>query len=39
VPGGMRIVEKLRHVTMHQVEANDHLIRRRLAKELAAVIG
>lgn len=39
VPGGMRIVEKLRHVTMHQVEANDHLIRRRLANVLAEVIG
>ncbi|MEX1078424.1 MAG: alpha/beta hydrolase [Homoserinimonas sp.] len=39
VPGGMRIVEKLRHVTMHQVDANDHLIRKRLAKVVAAVIG
>src|SRR5690554_1861003 len=39
VPGGMRIVEKLRHVTMHQVDANDHLIRKRLAKVVASVIG
>ena len=39
VPGGMRIVDKLRHVTMHQVEASDHLIRRRLANVLAEVIG
>ena len=39
VPGGMRIVEKLRHVTMHQVDANDHLIRRRMAKVVAQVIG
>ncbi|HEU4807945.1 MAG TPA: alpha/beta hydrolase, partial [Homoserinimonas sp.] len=39
VPGGMHIVEKLRHVTMHQVEANDHLVRKRLAKVVSAVIG
>ncbi|MHA6695374.1 alpha/beta fold hydrolase [Homoserinimonas sp. A520] len=39
VPGGLRIVEKLRHVTMHQVEANDHLVRKRLARVVAQVIG
>ncbi len=39
VPGGMRIVEQLRNVTMHHVEANDHLLRRRLAKVTAATIG
>lgn len=39
VPGGMRIVEKLRHVTMHPVEANDHLVRKRLARVVATVIG
>lgn len=39
VPGGMRIVEQLRHVTMHHVDANDHLIRKRLAKVLAEAIG
>jgi pimeloyl-ACP methyl ester carboxylesterase len=38
-PGTMRIVEQMRHVTMHRVEVNDHLIRPRLARELAAVIG
>ena len=39
VPGGMRIVEQLRHVTMHQVDANDHLVRKRLARVAATVIG
>jgi pimeloyl-ACP methyl ester carboxylesterase len=39
VPGGMRIVEQLRNVTMHHVEANDHLVRRRLAKAVASAIG
>jgi pimeloyl-ACP methyl ester carboxylesterase len=39
VPGGMRIVEKLRHVTMHQVEVNDHLVRKRMAKVVAQAIG
>jgi pimeloyl-ACP methyl ester carboxylesterase len=38
-PGGMRIVEQLRHVTMHQVDANDHLVRKRLARVAATVIG
>lgn len=36
--GGLRIVEQMRHVTMHRVEANDHLVRRRLAQAVAAVI-
>jgi len=39
VPGGMRIVEQLRHVTTHQVEANDHLVRKRFARVVAGVIG
>lgn len=38
-PGTMRIIEQMRHVTMHRVEVNDHLIRTRLARELVAVIG
>jgi len=37
--GGMTIIERMRHVTMHRVEANDHLIRKRLAKVVAQVIG
>lgn len=39
VPGGMRIVERLRHVTMHQVDGNDHLVRKRMARVIARVIG
>jgi pimeloyl-ACP methyl ester carboxylesterase len=38
-PGTMRIIEQMRHVTMHRVEVNDHLIRTRLARELVSVIG
>ena len=37
-PGTMRIIEQMRHVTMHRVEANDHLVRKRLAKRIVAVI-
>ncbi len=38
-PGTMKIIEQMRHVTMHRIDANDHLIRPRLARELASVIG
>lgn len=38
VPGGMRIVRNMRHVTMHRVELNDHVVRKRLAREVAAAI-
>ena len=38
-PGTLAIVERMRHVTMHRVEANDHLIRGRMAKEVVRVIG
>ncbi len=38
-PGTMRIIEQMRHVTMHRIDANDHLVRPRLARELVAVIG
>lgn len=37
--GGLRIVEQLRNVTVHRVEANDHLVRKRLAKVVAKSIG
>jgi cis-3-alkyl-4-acyloxetan-2-one decarboxylase len=37
--GGLRIVEQLRHVTVRRVEANDHLVRKRLAKPVAAAIN
>jgi len=35
----MMIIERMRHVTMHRVEANDHLVRMRLAREIVAVIN
>lgn len=38
-PGTMRIIEQMRHVTMHRIEANDHLIRKRLARRLVQVIA
>jgi pimeloyl-ACP methyl ester carboxylesterase len=38
VPGSMSVIERMRHVTMHRVEANDHLVRKRLAKVVARVI-
>jgi pimeloyl-ACP methyl ester carboxylesterase len=37
--GGLTIVAQMRHVTVHRVDANDHLIRKRLAKAVAAAIG
>jgi pimeloyl-ACP methyl ester carboxylesterase len=38
-PGTMRIIEQMRHVSMHRVDINDHLVRKRLARAVAAVIG
>lgn len=37
--GTMRIIEQMRHVTMHRVDINDHLVRSRLAVAAAKVIG
>ena len=37
-PGTMQIIGQMRHVTMHKVDANDHLVRKRLAKRLVQVI-
>lgn len=34
-PGSLAVIEAMRHVTMHRVEANDHLIRKRLARVVA----
>lgn len=36
--GTMTIIERMRHVTMHRVEANDHLVRTRLAKAIVEAI-
>jgi pimeloyl-ACP methyl ester carboxylesterase len=38
-PGTMRIVEQMRHVTVHRVDVADHLVRKRLAKAIAHAIG
>lgn len=38
VPGSMEILERMSGVTMHRVEASDHLVRRRLAAVIARVI-
>jgi cis-3-alkyl-4-acyloxetan-2-one decarboxylase len=38
MPASIRIVERMRHVTVHRVDANDHVIRKRLAKVVADVI-
>jgi pimeloyl-ACP methyl ester carboxylesterase len=37
-PGAMRIVERLRDVTVHRVSGSDHLIGPRLARAVAGVI-
>lgn len=37
--GGLRIVEQMRHVTVHRVEATDHLVRKRLARVVANAVG
>lgn len=37
-PGSMTVIERMRHVTMHRVEANDHIIRKRLARVVAQAI-
>jgi len=37
-PGSLRVVERMRHVTTHRVEANDHIVRSRIARVLVKVI-
>ncbi|CAN5131140.1 hypothetical protein BH09ACT5_BH09ACT5_02600 [soil metagenome] len=37
--GTMRIIEQMRHVSSHRVEVNDHVVRSRLARAVAKVIG
>jgi cis-3-alkyl-4-acyloxetan-2-one decarboxylase len=39
MPGGLRIIEQMRHVTVHKVDGNDHLVRKRLARVIAAAVG
>ena len=39
MPGGIQIVSTMRHVTVHAVDASDHLLRNRLATVVAKVVG
>ena len=39
MPGGIQIAAQMRHVTVHKVDASDHLLRKRLAKAVAKVVG
>ncbi|MFC0682625.1 alpha/beta fold hydrolase [Lysobacter korlensis] len=38
VPGALRIVERMRHVTVHRVNGEAHLIRKRMARVVVAAI-
>ncbi|MGJ4844298.1 alpha/beta fold hydrolase [Leifsonia sp. Le1] len=35
-PGSLAVIEAMRHVTMYKVDGNDHIIRKRLARVVAA---
>lgn len=37
-PAGLRIADRMRHVTTHRVDGNDHLVRKKLARSIEAVI-
>lgn len=39
MPGGIRILETMRHVTVHRIDGGDHVIRKRFAKKLAKYIS
>lgn len=39
MPGGIQIVSTMRHVTVHAVDASDHLLRKGLAKVVAEAVG
>jgi len=39
MPGGLRIVEQMRHVSVHRVAGGDHLIRRRMARVVATAVA
>ncbi|AWB90683.1 alpha/beta fold hydrolase [Salinibacterium hongtaonis] len=38
VPGSMSFINNMRNVTVHRVEFNDHIVHRKLAREVATVI-
>ena len=39
MPSGIQILERMRHVTVHRVDAGDHVIRKRFAKVVVRAIG
>lgn len=39
MPGGLRIVEQMRHVSVHRVAGGDHVIRRRMARVVATAVA
>ncbi len=39
MPSGIRVIQKLRGVTVHRVDAGDHVIRPRMARVVATAIG
>ena len=39
MPSGIRILEAMRHVTVHRVDRGDHIIRKGFAKKVAKLIG
>ncbi|WP_166866977.1 alpha/beta fold hydrolase [Salinibacterium sp. ZJ70] len=38
VPGAIRLIERLRHVTVQRVPGNDHVVRPRMARAVAAAV-
>ncbi|MEL5989805.1 alpha/beta fold hydrolase [Microbacterium phosphatis] len=38
VPGGLRIIERMRHVTVHRIGGGDHLIRPPMARVIATAV-
>ena len=38
MPGGIRILETMRHVTVHRIDGGDHVIRKGFAKKVAKYI-
>lgn len=39
MPSGIRILESMRHVSVHRIERGDHVIRKGFAKKVARLIG
>ncbi|WP_343917384.1 alpha/beta hydrolase [Agrococcus citreus] len=39
MPGGLRIVEQMRHVSVHRVAGGDHVIRPRMARVVATAVA